>query len=31
LGSNEAISGALVELAVGMGKSEAEIGEALGE
>ena len=31
LGSNEAISGALVELAVGMGKSEIEIGQALGE
>jgi len=30
LGSNEAISNALVEIAVGMGKSEAEIGAALG-
>jgi hypothetical protein len=30
LGSNEAISNALVEIAVGMGKSEAEIGKALG-
>ena len=31
LGSNEAISNALVEIAVGMGKSENEIGAALGE
>lgn len=30
LGSNEAISNALVEIAVGMGKSEDEIGKALG-
>ena len=30
LGSNEAISGALVEIAVGQGKSEAEISKALG-
>ena len=30
LGSNEAISNALVEIAVGMGKSEAEISAALG-
>ena len=30
LGSNEAISNALVEIAVGMGKSEEEIGAALG-
>ena len=30
LGSNEAISNALVEIAVGMGKSESEIGGALG-
>ena len=30
LGNNEAISNALVEIAVGMGKSEAEIGAALG-
>jgi len=29
LGSNEAISNALVEIAVGMGKTEAEIGAAL--
>ena len=29
LGSNEAISQALVEMAVGMGKSEEEIGAAL--
>jgi hypothetical protein len=29
LGSNEAISNALVEIAVGMGKSEEEIGQAL--
>jgi hypothetical protein len=29
LGTNEAISNALVEIAVGMGKSEAEIGAAL--
>ena len=29
LGSNEAISQALVEMAVGMGKSEEEIGQAL--
>jgi hypothetical protein len=29
LGSNEAISNALVEIAVGMGKSEEEIGHAL--
>ena len=31
LGSNEAISNALVEIAVGMGKSENEISAALGE
>ena len=31
LGSNEVISNALVELAVGMGKSEEEIGAALGD
>lgn len=31
LGSNEAISNALVEIAVGMGKTEAEISQALGE
>jgi len=30
LGSNEAISNALVEIAVGMGKSEGEISRALG-
>ena len=30
LGNNEAISNALVEIAVGMGKTEAEIGSALG-
>ena len=30
LGNNEAISNALVEIAVGMGKSEEEIGAALG-
>ena len=30
LGTNEAISNALVEIAVGMGKSEEEIGAALG-
>ena len=30
LGNNEAISNALVEIAVGMGKSEAEISNALG-
>ena len=30
LGTNEAISNALVEIAVGMGKSEEEIGQALG-
>ena len=30
LGSNEAISNALVEIAVGMGKSEDEISTALG-
>jgi len=30
LGDNEAISGAIVELAVGMGKSETEIAVALG-
>lgn len=30
LGSNEAISNALVEIAVGQGKSEAEISAALG-
>lgn len=30
LGSNEAISNALVEIAVGMGKTEAEIGAAIG-
>jgi hypothetical protein len=30
LGSNEAISNALVEIAVGMGKSEDDIGKALG-
>ena len=30
LGSNEAISNALVEIAVGMGKTESEIGAALG-
>ena len=30
LGSNEAISNALVEIAVGMGKSEEEISKALG-
>ena len=30
LGSNEAISNALVEIAVGMGKSEEEISSALG-
>lgn len=29
LGSNEAISNALVEIAVGMGKTEEEIGKAL--
>ena len=29
LGSNEAISNALVEIAVGMGKTEEELGEAL--
>ena len=29
LGSNEAISNALVEIAVGMGKTETEIGAAL--
>ena len=29
LGSNQAISNALVEIAVGMGKSEEEIGAAL--
>jgi hypothetical protein len=29
LGSNEAISNALVEIAVGMGKSESEIGASL--
>merc|ERR1719162_449303 len=31
LGTNEAISNALVEIAVGMGKSESEIGAALAE
>merc|ERR1711865_633803 len=31
LGTNEAISNALVEIAVGMGKSETEIGAALAE
>ena len=31
LGSNEAISNALVEIAVGMGKSEDEIAHAVGE
>ena len=31
LGSNEAISNALVEIAVGMGKTEAEIGAALSD
>ena len=31
LGTNEAISSALVEIAVGMGKSETEISKALGE
>jgi hypothetical protein len=30
LGNNEAISNALVEIAVGMGKSETEISQALG-
>jgi hypothetical protein len=30
LGTNEAISNALVEIAVGMGKSETEISNALG-
>jgi hypothetical protein len=30
LGNNEAISNALVEIAVGMGKTESEIGVALG-
>ena len=30
LGSNEAISNALVEIAVGMGKSESDISAALG-
>ena len=30
LGTNESISNALVEIAVGMGKTEAEIGKALG-
>jgi len=30
LGNNEAISNALVEIAVGMGKTEEEIGSALG-
>ena len=30
LGTNEAISNALVEIAVGMGKTEEEIGAALG-
>jgi hypothetical protein len=30
LGNNEAISNALVEIAVGMGKSEDEITKALG-
>ena len=30
LGNNEAISNALVEIAVGMGKSEGEIAAALG-
>tara|TARA_B110000285_G_C14795805_1_gene455152 strand:- start:135 stop:353 length:219 start_codon:yes stop_codon:yes gene_type:complete len=30
LGSNESISNALVEIAVGMGKSEEEISRALG-
>ena len=30
LGNNEAISNALVEIAVGMGKSETEISSALG-
>ena len=30
LGNNEAISNALVEIAVGMGKTEEEIGAALG-
>ena len=30
LGNNEAISNALVEIAVGMGKSEEEIAAALG-
>jgi|TARA_B110000285_G_C14983051_1_gene542415 hypothetical protein len=30
LGNNEAISNALVEIAVGMGKSEDEISTALG-
>ena len=30
LGNNEAISNALVEIAVGMGKSEEEITKALG-
>jgi hypothetical protein len=31
LGTNEAISNALVEIAVGMGKSEQEIGAAIAE
>ena len=31
LGNNEAISNALVEIAVGMGKSEKEITDALGK
>jgi len=31
LGNNEAISNALVEIAVGMGKTETEIGAALAE
>jgi len=30
LGNNEAISNALVEIAIGMGKSEAEIAQAVG-
>ena len=30
LGNNEAISNALVEIAIGMGKSEAEIAAAIG-
>jgi hypothetical protein len=31
LGSNEAISNALVEIAVGMGKSESEIEQSLND